>query len=203
MKSLIAVGVFLCLTVALQKQESKNDMLSVTTAGKVNGDTYQNSYLGISLSAPKGKWEVRGPISLEGRQGRLIDAVYDSGKPERGPDENYTLGLLVESVQNFPKGTSAETYLRNVRHRLEGGNLKTVQEEFPLVVSDTPFIGTVFQFFEKSNFGYYRGLYSTMLNDYFVTIEVQCGRKENLEKWLSSAVKINPPGKAPKAAAAH
>ena len=83
-------------------------------------------------------------------------------------------------------------YVRKVRHGLEGNNLKTYREEFPLTVSGIPFTGAVFRFIERSDFGYYRGLYSTVLNGYFVTIEVQCGREENLEKLLSSAVSITP-----------
>ena len=57
-------------------------------------------------------------------QGRLIDAVYDSGVPERGPQENYTLGLLVESQDNFPKGTTLDQYVRSLRQRVEDDNVK-------------------------------------------------------------------------------
>jgi hypothetical protein len=187
-------GLFLS-AVATQGQASKGDFSSVVAAGKVNGDTYQNSHLGITLSAPKAHWEVRGPISVQKRQGRLIDAVYDSGVPERGPEENYTLALLVESQESLPKGTTIEQYARNVRHRVEDDNVKIHREEFALTVQGVPFVGTVFQFFERPDFGYYRALYSTVLNGYFVTIEVQCGGEERLQKLLSSAVKITPKSK--------
>jgi len=191
-KNLTVVGMALWLSAATQGQAPKSDISSVAAAGKVNGDLYQNLYFGITLSAPKAHWSVRGPISAEKRQGRLIDAVYDSGVQGRGPVENYTLALLVESLENFPKGTSTELYVRNVRHRLESDNLKTYREEFPLTVSGIPFTGAVFRFFERPDFGYYRGLYSTVLNGYFVTIDLQCGREENLQKLLSSAVSITP-----------
>jgi len=48
---------------------------------------------------------------------------------------------------------------------------------------------------KQTNFGYYRGLYSTILDEYFVTIEVQCGGEERLQKLLSSAVSFNPKSK--------
>lgn len=190
LKNLLVFGMALWFSGITQGQEFRSDISSVAAAGKLNGDVYQNSYFGITLSAPKAHWSVRGPISVQQRQGRLIDAVYDSGRPERGPEENYTLALLVESQENLPKGTSTELYVRRVRRGLESDNLKTYQEEFPLTVSGIPFTGTVFRFFERSNFGYYRGLYSTVLKGYFVTIEVQCGREENLQKLLSSAFAI-------------
>lgn len=185
------VGIALWLSAATQGQAPKSDISSVAAAGNVNGDVYQNSYFGITLSAPKAHWSVR-PISVETRQGRLIDAVYDLGGPERGPEENYTLALLVESVENFPKGTPTEVYVRNLRHHMDGDNVKTYREEFPLTLSGIPFTGAVSTVFEKANVGYYRGLYSTVLNGYFVTVVVQCGREERLQKLLSSAVKITP-----------
>jgi hypothetical protein len=120
-----------------------------------------------------------------------VNASYDSGEQGAG----YTLALLVEALQNFPKGTSTEVYLRSARHRVELDGLKTQREEFPLTISGSPFTGAVLFLFEKPNFGYYRGLYSTVLNGYFVTIEVQCGSEERLQKLLSSAVRINQKGK--------
>jgi len=164
----------------------------MAAAGKVNVDIYQNSVLGITLSAPKAHWEVRGPISASRRQGRLIDAVYDSGVPERGPHENYTLGLLVESQENYPKGTTLDEYVQALRQRVEDENVKIYRERIPLTVQEVPFFGTVFRFYQRSNFGYYRGLYSTILNGYFVTVEVQCGDEERLQKLLLQAIQITP-----------
>ena len=186
-------GAFPLLT--MQGQAVKSDFSTMASAGRVNGDSYQNSVLGITLSAPRAHWDVRGPISAARRQGRLIDAVYDSGVPERGPQENYTLGLLVESQENFSKGTTLEQYVRSLRQRVEDDNVKIDREGIPLTVQDVGFVGNVFRFYEKPNSGYYRGLYSTILNGYFVTIEVQCGGEERLQKLLSSAVKITPKSK--------
>jgi hypothetical protein len=184
----LLAGLFPLLT--RQGQAVKSDFSSMVGAGKVNGDIYQNSV--ITLSAPNAHWDVRGPISAPSRQGRLIDAVYDSGVPERGPQENYTLGLLVESQENYPKGKTLDQYVRSLRQRVEDESLKISREGFPLNDQEVSFVGTVFRFDERQNFGYYRGLYSTILNGYFVTIEVQCGKEERLQKLLSSAVQITP-----------
>jgi hypothetical protein len=184
------VGLFSSL--GMQGQAVKSDFSSMAAAGKVTGDIYQNSILGITVSAPKAHWSVRGPISAARRQGRLIDAVYDSGVPERGPQENYTLGLLVESQENFPKGKTLDQYVQSLRQHVEDDNVKIYREGFPLTVQGVPFVGTIFRFNETPNSGYYRGLYSTILNGYFVTIEVQCGGEERLQKLLSSAVQITP-----------
>jgi hypothetical protein len=186
-------GIFPVMT--LLGQAVKGDFSSMAAAGKVNGDIYQNSILGITLSAPKARWEVRGPISAAAKQGRLIDAVYDVGVPQRGPKENYTLGLLVESQENFPKGTTLDQYVRGLRQRVEDNNVKIHHEASPLTVQGVRFVGTVFLFHERPDFGYYRGLYSTNLNGYLVTIELQCGEEERLQKLLSSTVEITPKAK--------
>jgi hypothetical protein len=186
----VLAGLFPLLT--MQGQAVKGDFSTMVAAGKVNGDVYQNSILGITLSAPKAHWDVRGPISTARRQGRLIDAVYDSGVPERGPHENYTLGLLVESQENYPKGTTLDQYVRGLRQRVEDENVRMFHDAFPLTVQEVPFLGAVFRFDERQNLGYYRGLYSTLLNGYFVTVEVQCGDEERLQKLLSSALQITP-----------
>jgi len=189
---LLFLAALLLLAVATEGQGLKGNFSSMVAAGKVNGDAYENPLLGLTLSAPKAKWEVRGPISNQSRQGRLIDASYDVGVPERGPKENYTLGLLVESQENYPKGTTLEQYVRGLRQRVEDENVRIYRGAFPLTEQDVPFVGTVFRFFERSDFGYYRGLYSANLNGYFITIEVQCGSEERLQKLLSSALKIAP-----------
>ena len=176
----------------MQGQVVTTDFSSMVAAGKVNGDIYQNSILGITLSAPKARWEVRGPISAARQQGRLIDANYKLGVPERGPQENYTLGLLVESQSIYPKRTTLDRYVRTLRQRVEDDNVKLYREGIPLTIQGAPFVGTVFRFYEKATFGYYRGLYSTVLNGYFVTIEVQCGDEERLVTRLSHAVQFTP-----------
>lgn len=184
---------FLFPLLTMQGQAVKSDFASMAAAGKLNVDIYQNSVLGITLSAPKAHWDVRGPISAARRQGRLIDAVYDSGVPERGPQENYTLGLLVESQENYPKGTTLDEYVGSFRQRVEDEDVKIYRERIPLTVEEVPFVGTVFRFYQRPNSGYYRGLYSTILNGYFVTIEVQCGDEERLQQLLSRAVQITKP----------
>ena len=57
----------------MQGQAVKSNFSAMVAAGKVNGDIYQNSILGMTLSAPGAHWEVRGPISAASRQGRLVD----------------------------------------------------------------------------------------------------------------------------------
>jgi hypothetical protein len=194
---LTAVGLALLALLSAQAQvptPRKGSISSVILSGKVDADVYSNGDLGISVTAPKAHWHWPDPdkVDLIRNRARLVDAVYDSAVPERGPQENYTLGLLAESQESYPKGTTLDQYVRSLRQRVEDDNVKLFRDGFPLTIQGVPFVGTVFRFYEKAAFGYYRGLYSTVLNGYFVTIEVQCGDEERLVKRLSYAVQITP-----------
>jgi hypothetical protein len=191
MKKSRVIGIALWLSAATLGQAPKSDISSVAAAGKVNADVYQNSYLGLTLSAPKAHWSFP-PVSVETQQAKLLEAVYDQGVPERGPKENYTFGLLADSVHNFAKGTPTDVYVLQLRQHMDRDNVKTYRDPFPLTVSGISFSGTVSQVFQTADVGYYRGLYSTVLNGYFVTVVVQCGEEERLQKLLATAVKISP-----------
>jgi len=191
MKKASVLGVALWLSAAALGQAPKSDISSVAAAGKVSADVYQNSYLGLTLSAPKAQWSFPLPVSVETQQAKLLEAVYDQGVPERGPKENYTIGLLADSVANFAKGTPTDVYVRQLRQHMDRDNVKTYRDAFPLNVAGISFSGTVSQVFQTAEVGYYRGLYSTVLNGYFVTVVVQCGEEERLQKLLASAVKIS------------
>jgi hypothetical protein len=191
MKKLVVIAMALWLPAATLGQAPKSDITLVAAAGKVTADVYQNTYFQLTVSAPKAQWSFP-PFSVETQQAKLLEAVYDQGVPERGPKENYTLALLADSVANFAKGTPTDVYVRQLRQHMDRDNVKTYRDAFPLTVAGISFSGTVSQVFQRADFGYYRGLYSTVLNGYFVTVVVQCGEEERLQKLLASAVKINP-----------
>ncbi len=188
LRTALTASVTLLVTAAGFGQTPKGDISSVAAAGKVSGDVYQNTYFGITLAAPKAHFTAPSLVNVAGRRARLVNIVYDS------PQEaiNYTLALMADSLENYPKGMSTTVYVRSVRHQLEKDGLITHREEFPVVVSGIQFTGAVLKVPEKPNSGYYRGIYSTFLNGYVVSLEVQSGSEERIQQVLSSAVKINP-----------
>jgi hypothetical protein len=190
LKSVLVVGMTLLVTAATPRPTPKSDISSVVAAGSVNGDIYMNTYFGISLTGPKAHFTTPSSVNVVRQHARLINIVYDS------PDGavNYTLALLADSRDNYPKGMSTTVYVRSARHELERDGLITRREEFPLVISGLPFTGAVLIVQEKPNFGYYRGIYSTFRNGYVVSLEVQARTEEHIQQLLSSAVKINPAG---------
>jgi hypothetical protein len=188
LKNVATISVTVFATVATLGQAAKSDISSVVAAGTVNGDIYRNAYFGVNITAPSAKFTAPSLVNVEGRRARLANIVYDS--PEGA--KNYTIGLLADSLENYPKGMSTSVYVRSVRHQLEREGLLQERDEFPITVSGMSFIGAVLKVPEKPNFGYRRGIYATFLNGYVVSLEVQARDEEQITKMLSSAVKIAP-----------
>jgi hypothetical protein len=188
LKSLLAFSLIFLVLSAAHGQAPKSDISTVAAAGKMNGDTYTNTYFGINLTAPKAHFTAPSFVDIHSRAARLVEAVYDS------PDgaKNYTLGLLANSLENYPKDMSMTDYVHRARRELEKEGLPIQRDEVPVVISGIHFTGVVVLVLERPNFGYYRGIYSSFMNGYAVSFVVQCRSEDRLQQLLSSAVKINP-----------
>jgi protein TonB len=167
-------------------QKSQSDIAAVVAAGKIEGDVYSNSYLHIILSAPKAKLTAPSFVNFSGKRARLVQAIYDSGNGAL----NYTIAVLADSLENYPKGMPIGVYVRSVRHQLEKEGLVTVREEFPTMISGVPFSGAFLKSPEKSDGAYLRGLFSTFLSGYVLSFDVQGRDEQRINETLSSVVKI-------------
>ena len=189
MSQLMVIGVSLCVLATAQGQPSRDDISTVVAAGKVNGDIYSNTYFGISLTAPKAQFSAPVSVNIARRNARLVNVTYDS--PQGA--ENYPLGLTADSLNNYGKDMSPIAYICMWRHELEKlDGLTRHREEFPLTISGIPFMGAILKVHDKVNGEYYRGIYSSFIGGYVVSLDVQSGSESRLQSLLSSAVKINP-----------
>lgn len=170
-----------------QAQIPAMDISAVVAAGSVKDDVYSNTYLGLTITVPKGQFTAPALVNVEGHRARLLNAVYDSSECAK----NYTFGLMADSLENYPKNMPLTTYVRSVRQQLEKDGLRTHREEFPLTMAGVQFVGTVLVAFDKENGTYFRGIYATFLDGYVVSLEVQSRSEERLQQLLSSTVKID------------
>jgi hypothetical protein len=178
-----------CLAIPATKgQAPKSDISALVAAGKVNGETYTNTYFGISITAPKAHFTAPSFVNISGRVARLVDAGYDS------PDgtQDYTLGLLANSLENYPRDMTITDYVARVRREMEKEGLSIQREGVSVAISGVHLTGLVVLVLEKPNFGFYRGIYSGFMNGHAVSFVVQCPKEERLQEILSSSVKIYP-----------
>jgi hypothetical protein len=172
----------------MARGQTTKDIPAVVAAGSVKDGIYSNPYLGITIAAPGAEFTSPSLVNEAGRRARLLNAVFDS------PDgaKNYTIGLMVDSVENYPKTMSTAAYVRSVRHQLERDGLLMEREEFPINISGMAFTGAILKVPEKPNFGYRRGIYSTFLNGYVLSLEIQARDQDRIQQVLTSAVKLVP-----------
>lgn len=184
----LIVAITFPLLPVLAAQRLSSDISGVVAAGRLEADVYKNSYSRISLSASNAKFTVPSLVNAAGKRARLVDVVYDSGDGAF----NYTIAVLADSLENYPKDMSLRVYVRSVRHQLEKDGLTTEREEFSTVVSGIPFTAAILKVPKTPNSGYFRGIYSTFLNGYVLSIDVQGRDEDRINTTLSSVVKIGP-----------
>ncbi len=171
---------WLFVGVSVGQNSNKADISSVVAAGKVNGDRYENTYFGIVLRARKAQFKVPSLVNGAGRRARLVNIAA----------KDYTLTVLADSVDNYPKGMPVDMYVRTRRKQLEKESGVTTQlEEFSVVIAGVPFTGAVLNVIQAPNF-YYRGIYTTSVKGYFVSFEVQCRHRERLQELLPSSLTV-------------
>jgi hypothetical protein len=151
----------------MQGQGPKSDISSVVAAGKVDNHVYSNAYFGISLTAPKAKFTAPSLVNIAGGRARLVNIVYNSPQGAM----NYTLGLMAESLENFPKGMPTALYVRSVRHQLGGMVYRHTERSFRSQSRASPLLERFSSCKRNRTFGYDRGIYSTFLDGYVVSLE--------------------------------
>jgi hypothetical protein len=172
---------------ATQGQAPKSDISTVVAAGKVNGDTYTNTYFGISLTVPKAHFTSSSQLKTVDRAANLVQVVSDA--PQGA--ENYTVTIRAISREVYPKDITITDYAARIRREMERDGLPIKRDGVPVVISGVHFTGVVVLVLQKPNFGYYRGIYSSFMNGYAVSFDVQCRSEERLQQILSSSVKIS------------
>src|SRR5438105_5623331 len=173
-KTVLAIAASACLICGGIAQAPKDNIQSIAAAGKLRGNVYENPYFGVTITAPGAK--ITAPYSMDLRHnvGRLADVVYDS------PDGamNYTLALVADSEENYPKGISASGYIDFVTDGLQkiGDPRHDVlipkRKGFSFEASGLKLIGTTLIVQQKPNFGYYRCIYATLMKGYIVSLDV-------------------------------
>src|SRR5579864_2571733 len=120
LKGVLAIAISCLAIPATQGQSPKSDISSVVAAGKVNGDTYTNTYFGLSLTAPNAHFTASSQANTASRAANLVQVVYDSPQGAM----NYTVTIRVNSRENYPKEMTITDYVGRVRREMEKEGLE-------------------------------------------------------------------------------
>ncbi len=180
----------LASTLSLGQTSSPKDISFIYAHGKIDGHEYTNDYFGLTLTLENVQFTRGAFVSSNGGRARLVDAEATTKKPE----EKYEIAVLAALLSANPLIRSPEQYVRAVRHELEKEGLATVSEEASTEISGVHFVSGIMRESNEKQ-GYYRGIYTTFLNGYILSLDVTAASPERLTKIVQSMVHFKNPGK--------
>jgi Gram-negative bacterial TonB protein C-terminal len=158
------------------------DVPSLIAAGKVDGKTYWNEYFGLSFSAPGATLTAPSTVDEQGRNVRLVDAVAGAHKRE----DMYTISILADRLPNYPQLLSRSEYVTTITAQLQREGAKTTRDNFQCVISGVEFVGSILQESDGPSASHFRGIFSTVMKGYFLSLDVAATSEERVLEIASS-----------------
>jgi hypothetical protein len=189
----LVLGIALCVfgaVFAIGQAPPLKDISLVYAQGKIVGSEYRNDYFGLTLTPGNAQFTAEAFVSSEGKRARLVDAQADA----KNSEDKYEIAVLADLLAANPLIHSPEQYVRAVRHGLEKEGLATISEESPTEISGIHFVYAVMKVTAEGH-THYRGLYTTFLNGYILSLDVAAASPERLMKIVQIAVRLKKQGK--------
>jgi hypothetical protein len=174
---------------AAEAQTPVKDISAVYAEGKITANEYRNDYFGLTLtlSPVNAQFTQGGFVSPEGKRAHLVNAQLNSSNW----DEKYEIAILADALSANPLVRLPEQYVRSVRHQFEREGMTTIQEETPIEISGVKFVQATMKVMEEGR-NHYQGMYTTFLNGYILSIQIQASTPERLNQIVLSMVKFKP-----------
>jgi hypothetical protein len=158
------------------------DVRSLIAAGKVDGKRYWNEYFGLSFTAPGAALTAPSTVDEQGRNVRLVEAVAGSQKRE----DMYTISILADRSPNYPQLLSRSEYVTTITAQLKREGAKTTRDNFQYVISGVEFVGSILQESDGLTTSHFRGIFSTFMKGYFLSLDVAAISEERVLEIASS-----------------
>lgn len=158
------------------------DVPTLIAAGKVDGKRYWNEYFGLSFTAPGAVLTAPSTIDEQGRNVRLVDAVAGAQKRE----DMYTISILADRLPNYPQLLSRTEYVTSITAQLKREGAKTIRDNFRYVISGVEFVGTILHYSDGPSTSHFRGMFSTVMKGYFLSLDVAATSEERVLEIASS-----------------
>jgi hypothetical protein len=182
---MLLIAIFAAVHLLPPQQPPVKDIAAVYAEGKSSGTRYTNGYFGLTLDIAPGEFTQGGFLSEEGKRARLIDAQYKAANPE----DRFEIAILADLRSANPKVLSAEHYARIARHQFEKQGMTDVKTEAAVQVSGVQFTEAILKEGDGAS-AHCRGIYSTILNGYILSIDVSAPTPERIEELVGRAVKF-------------
>jgi len=170
--------VFVAVAASANEVATK-DIKAVYADGKIADGQYKNDYFGVTLTPADAQFTQGGFVSSEGARARLIDAQANAANWE----DRYEIAILADALSANPLISSPAQYVRSVRHQLEKEGFETVETESPLEISGLRFVYATMKIGGQGHTRY-RGVYTTFLKGYILSLDVSVGSTARLQSIL-------------------
>ncbi|MGO9369492.1 MAG: energy transducer TonB [Terriglobales bacterium] len=158
------------------------DVAFLIGSGKVEGQRYWNQYFGVSFTAPRATFTAPSAVDDQGRNVRLVDAVAGTGNRE----DMYTISILADRLSNYPELKSRAEYVEGISGHLTREGAKRNRDTFPYVISGVDFVATILQESDSSDMSHFRGIFSTVMKGYVLSLDIAAPSEDQVLKIASS-----------------
>jgi hypothetical protein len=159
------------------------DVPALAASGQVEGQKYRNRYFGISFAAPGAAFTAPSAIDDHGRNVRLVDAVVNAQNREG----MYAISILADRLSNYPTLKSREEYVQGMKSQLEREGAKSSRGGvFPYMISGVEFTGAILRESDGPNLSHFRGIFSTVLKGYLVSLDIAATSEDKVLKTASA-----------------
>ena len=159
------------------------DVPALVAAGQVDGQSYRNRYFGISFAAPGAAFTAPSAIDDQGRNVRLVEAIVNA----RNREGMYTISILADRLSNYPTLKSRTEYVQGMSSQLEREGAKSSRGDlFPYVISGAEFTGAILKESDGPNLSHFRGIFSTVLKGYLLSLDIAATSEDKVLKTASS-----------------
>jgi len=177
---------------------TSTEIWTVISAGKVDGERYQNNFFGLDFTAHAAKVTAPDLIQHPGTAITLVDAISESSHV----GQRYRLSIRADRLSNYPQMRTASQYLDGVDAAIRAQGGKTVKDSSPFVISGQHFTVTVLK--EAVAEGVqYRGLFVTAMRGYILFLDVAAPTESQVLKLASSIHFSQAPPQTPRSKARH
>jgi TonB family protein len=160
------------------------DLPSLIASGEVDGKGYSNTYFGVSFTAQDAIFTAPSEVDNQGRNVRLVDAVVRAQKRE----DRYAISILADRLSNYPDLKSRKDYVEHMTAQLMGRQTgaKRSRDPFPYVISGIEFVGMILQEPDESGTSHFRGMFSTVMKGYILSLDIAATSEQKVLKSASS-----------------
>lgn len=171
---LLCPAVCLILVSLLAAQSTKTaDIKTVTNAGRITGEQYENSYFGVTVRVPQPNEHLALNALVAENRAILLEAVHSQG--DMAQRHNF---VIVAHSANIPGLTSTTQFVRSVRHQLEREGFETVKAELPVMIAGHEFIQSDLRMKDNSH---WKSILVTPIKGYMFGFWMEAANKEQLD----------------------